>query len=510
MGHRCSPVTLAISLAALGCQGMLIDRDAPITPSPPPPSPPALAFRLGDVSADIITDMVVDPAGNVYVAGTFEGTVDFDPGAAVAGITSLGGTDVFVARYSAAGALTWVSRLGGLAAERATSLVRDGSGNLLVGGAFEGTTDFDPSVANQSLVSLGGEDGFVAKLGADGALVWARRFGGIAADQVNGVAVDGTGRVFATGSFTGSANALPAASPTIAANGNGQDAFVLGLSAPGAVSFAFPIGGPDLDAGRAVAVTTGGLVVTAGTFRGGAAFDPTSLLVQLTAQGGTDAFLAGYNASGVFQWASAISGLGEEEVRGGGLAADLEGGVVATGTFTGTADFDPRQAILATRSSLGGADWFAARYDGLGGFRSVFAIGNTGADPAPRPLADADGTLMLTGWWSGPLDFDPGVGQSVVSSFGSGGATDVFVAKYAFEGVLLWVSRFGEGTALSERQNRGTALASYPGGGVLATGQFFGSPDFDPGTPAFRLTSLGNADGFIVLLNAQGGLALVP
>ena len=508
MAHRLPVLSLAISLAALGCEGMLIDRNPPIAPGPPPPSPPSLAFRVGDLNTDVITDMVVDPAGAIYVAGTFTGSVDFDPGTGSTGITSLGGTDVFVAKYSSVGALVWVSRIGGTDSDRATSLVRDGSGNLIVGGAFAGSTDFDPGAGNQSLTSLGGEDGFIAKLGPDGSLVWARRFGGIGADQVNGVAVDGAGRIFATGSFTGSANALPAVSPTIAANGNGQDVFLLGASPAGAISFAFPMGGPDVDVGQGVAITTGGLVVVAGTFRSGAAFDPASLVVQLTAQGGSDAFLAGYDATGDFQWASGISGLADEEIRVGGLAADLEGGVVATGTFAGTTDFDPRQAFQVTRTSLGGIDWFAARYDGLGGFRSVFAIGNTGADPAPRPAADVDGTLLLTGWWTGPLDFDPGVGQTTVASFGSGGATDVFVAKYAFEGVLLWMSRFGEGTSLADRQNRGTAVVPYPGGGVLTAGQFFGSPDFDPGTSSFRLTSLGSADGFIVLLNAQGGLDL--
>ena len=39
---------------------------------------------------------------------------------------------------------------------------------------------------------------------------------------------------------------------------------------------------------------------------------------------------------------------------------------------------------------------------------------------------------------------------------------------------------------------------------------FFGSPDFDPGAPVFRLTSLGSADAFVVLLTSAGALALTP
>jgi hypothetical protein len=49
-----------------------------------------------------------------------------------------------------------------------------------------------------------------------------------------------------------------------------------------------------------------------------------------------------------------------------------------------------------------------------------------------------------------------------------------------------------------------------PAGGVVVAGQFFGSPDFDPGTSTFRLTSLGNADAFLVLLTSSGGLSLIP
>ena len=510
MRHSSSIALLLVTLAALGCEGHLIDDDFPVTPSPPPPTPPVLALRMGDLNAELVADAAADPAGNVYLAGTFTGTVDFDPGPAVAGVTSLGGVDVFVAKYSGAGAFQWVARIGGTAGERATALLRDAAGDLYVAGAFEGSTDFDPGAATQALTSLGGEDGFVTKLSAAGALLWVRRFGGIGADQVTGIALDGLGRVFATGTFTGSASPAPALGPTIAANNNGQDAFLLGLDATGVVEFAFGVGGSDnSDVASGIAVTTGGVVVIGGSFRGSAGFIPGSPTTQLTSVGGTDAFLAAYSGAGEFQWVRAITGLGEEEIRPGGLAADLEGGVVATGTFTGTTDFDPGTPLI-TRTSLGLADWFAARYDGLGGFRSAFAVGNTGADAAPRPAADVDGTLLLTGWWAGPLDFNPGAGTTIIASLASGGATDIFAAKYTYEGGLLWVSRFGEGTTAAERQNRGAAVVPYPGARILVAGTFFGSPDFDPGATTFRLTSVGSADGFAVLLTSAGGLALVP
>jgi len=505
MRHPRSAVVFAVSVLMLGCEGRPIDRGFPSGPNPPA-SPPVLAFRVGDVGAEILADMVVDPTGGIYLTGTFAGTTDFDPGAGVAARTSLGSTDVFVAKYTA-GALVWVAQIGGTGAERVTSLAQDAAGNLYLGGAFQGSTDFDPGAGGQVLTSLGGEDGFVVKLSAVGDFMWSRRLGGVNADQVTGVAVDATGRTYATGVFSGSADLLPAAGTTIVSTG-AQDAFLLGLDAAGAVSFVFPIGGIDTDQANAIAVTSGGVVVVGGAFRGSAAF-AGGTVTQLSSQGGGDAFLAGYSTDGTLVWARGLGGIAEEAIREGGLAPDGEGGVVATGTFTGTTDFDAGTGV-ASRTSLGGTDWFAVRYDGTGAFRSVFAVGTVAADPAPRPAADPDGTLLLTGGFSGAVDFDPGPGSTVIASLGSAGASDAFVAKYTFAGGLTWVSRFGEGTSVAERQNRGVAVAPFPSGGVLAAGRFFGSPDFDPGTPAFRLTSLGSADIFVVLLTNAGALSLTP
>lgn len=506
MRHPRSAVVLALSVLMIGCEGEPIDRGFPSGPNPPA-SPPALAFRVGDLGSEVVADMVVDPTGSIYLTGTFAGTVDFDPGTGITARTSLGSTDVFLAKYSA-GALVWVAQIGGTGTERVSSLARDAAGNLYLGGAFAGSTDFDPGAGTQFLTSLGGEDGFLLKLSAVGDFMWSRRLGGTSADQVTGLAVDGSGRAYATGVFSGSADLLPTAGPTITSNGTSQDGFLVGLDAVGAVRFFFPIGGTDTDRANAIAVTTSDLVVVGGTFRASASFG-NSTVTQLTSLGGDDAFLAGYDSDGILQWARGLGGIGEEELRASGLAPDLEGGVVATGTFTGTTDFDGGTAVVS-RTSLGGTDWFAVRYDGTGSFRSAFAVGSVAADPAPRAAADPDGSLLVTGGFGGAVDFDPGSGSSVIASLGSGGATDVFVAKYTLTGGLTWVSRFGEGTSDAGRQNRGVAVAPFPSGGVVTAGQFFGSPDFDPGAPAFRLTSLGSADVFVVLLTSGGALALTP
>ena len=507
MRHPSRPL-LVLALLLVGCEGEFIDRGTGGNSNQPPATPPTLAVRLGGTAADLIVDMAVDPSGNIVVGGSFEGAPDFDPGSDITSLVSLGATDGFVAKYDATGNLLWAAQIGGTTAQRVTAVASDLSGNVYVSGGFTGSTDFDPSAAAQILTSLGGEDGFVAKLSPAGALLWVRRFGGLEPDVVAGVDVDAAGRVFAAGSFAGSANPTPGTGPTLLSEG-GVDGFLLGFDATGAVSFGLRLGGLQADSANAVTVTSGGTVVVGGSFRGSATFGSGAVPNQLTAAGGGDGFLAGFAATGTLAWARALSGVGEEGVREGGLAADLSGGVVATGGFTGTTDFDGG-TTSATRTSLGSNDWFVVRYDGNGTYQSAFAVGSFAADSVPRPGIDAAGAVVVTGGFTGAVDFDPSSGSRVLSSFAGGGATDAFVARYTTSGDFLWVSRFGEGTTQGERQNAGTAVAGAPLGGVLVAGRFFGSPDFDPGTPSFRLISLGASDGFLVMLTSAGALALTP
>jgi hypothetical protein len=61
------------------------------------------AKRLGGTSSDSGRSIAVDSSGNVYTTGNFQGTVDFDPGAGEANLTSFGSNDVFVLKLTPSG-----------------------------------------------------------------------------------------------------------------------------------------------------------------------------------------------------------------------------------------------------------------------------------------------------------------------------------------------------------------------------------------------------------------------
>ncbi len=122
------------------------------------------ARRLGGSQYDYGAGLVVDSANNVYIAGLFDGTADFDPGTGVSNLTSAGGDDIFVSKLDSSGDFVWAQRKGGKADESAESIAIDGSGDILTTGWFNGTADFNPTGAPSKLTSSGSDDIFLFKL----------------------------------------------------------------------------------------------------------------------------------------------------------------------------------------------------------------------------------------------------------------------------------------------------------------------------------------------------------
>jgi uncharacterized protein (AIM24 family) len=156
--------------------------------------------RFGGTGQDETVDGVaVDGSGNVVVTGRFQGSVNFGG----AGLTSAGGQDVFLAKYSSSGTHLWSKRFGGTLGDRGNSVAVDGNGNVVVTGTFSGSIDF----GGGALTSSGTQDLFLAKFSGTGGHLWSKRFGGSSSYDVGtGVAVDDSDNVLVTGCFMGTAD----------------------------------------------------------------------------------------------------------------------------------------------------------------------------------------------------------------------------------------------------------------------------------------------------------------
>jgi hypothetical protein len=111
--------------------------------------------RFGATGSDYAYSVAVDEGGDVAVTGYFQSSVSFGGTALAAS-----GTDMFVAKYSAAGAHRWSKRFGGSSVDYGYGVALDGAGNVLATGSFMGAM----TLGGQSITSAGSTDALILEL----------------------------------------------------------------------------------------------------------------------------------------------------------------------------------------------------------------------------------------------------------------------------------------------------------------------------------------------------------
>jgi hypothetical protein len=387
-----------------------------------------------------------------------------------------------------------VAIFGGSGADSGAGVAVDASGNVYVTGSLTGTVDFDPGVGTANLSSAGETAAYVVKLDSAGSYVWARTFGGSGADSGAGVAVDASGNVYVTGSFTGTADFDPGVGTANLISAGRHDAYVVKLDSAGSYVWARNFGGSGDDLGAGVAVDVSGNVVVTGRFWGTADFDPGVGTANLSAFGPTyDAFVVKLTSAGSYVWARNFNG--SDFDSGAGVAVDVSGNVVVTGTFWGTADFDPGVGT-ANLTSAGRYDAFVVKLDSAGSFVWARTFGGSLEDEGSGIVVDASGNVYVKGSFAGTADFDPGVGTANLMS---AGRYDAFVVKLDSAGSFVWARNFG-----GSGDDLGAGVAVDVSGNVYVTGSFAGTADFDPGVGTANLISAGESDAYVVKLNSSG------
>ena len=239
--------------------------------------------------------VAVDGSGNVYVTGAFQLSVDFDPGAGTTNLTSTTGmwADGFVSKLDSSGNFVWARRWGSTVYDYGYGVAVDGSGTVHVTGSFQGTVDFDPGAGTTSLVSsLTCAVAILLKLDSSGGLVWAPHWGAGSDDRGYGVVLDGSGYVYVTGSFSGTADFDPGPGTTDLVSGGGTDVFASKLDSSGDFVWARHWGDTGDDEGRGVALDGSGNVHVTGFFQGTVDFDPGPGTTDLISGGDNDGFVS--------------------------------------------------------------------------------------------------------------------------------------------------------------------------------------------------------------------------
>jgi|GEM_PF-940507 len=123
----------------------------------------------GSTGSDVAPSLAVTSAGAVRVGGSFEGTVDFDPGAGVVNRTSGGLADAYALGLTSTGDYEWIATWGGTGAEATAGVVLNSSNEPRMCGTFgSATVDFDPGAGTQTRSLLGVSDAFLLGLQPSG------------------------------------------------------------------------------------------------------------------------------------------------------------------------------------------------------------------------------------------------------------------------------------------------------------------------------------------------------
>ena len=370
-----------------------------------------------------LSNVGLDAAGNLYASGLFSGTADFDPGAGVHTLTSAASrTDLYAASYTPAGALRWAFQIPGTFLENDLDLAVAADGAVAISGTFQGTFDADPGAG--SAAASAGTGSFLATYRADGTFGALVPVGGSGNNAFGrSVAMGRAGEAVVTGIFDAALDFDPGPGTAVLTPVGGLDVFVATYTLDGALVSAFALGSNGTDVSTDVAAGPTGTVALVATFMNAVDVDPGPGVTPVIPEAGGDV-VASYSAAGSLRWAVATPGA--LDVR---AVAVVGADVVAAGTFTGTADFDPGAGVVSATAANG--DGFVVRYSASGEFAAGGAIGGPETDRAEALAASPGGRAVVAGTFSNTLDLDPGAG---VLPLVSAGASDAFFAAYTASG----------------------------------------------------------------------------
>ncbi len=361
--------------------------------------------------------LAFDINGFLYLTGSFFNTVDIDPGPGVFEIEQSNGR-AFVVKLNLDGAFIWGKQFGSSATTNPNALAVSHDSEVYIAGQFTQSGDFDPGQGVVVLTSQGGFDMFFMKLDQGGNLVWAFRRGNTSTPHnVNGLAVDIGGSVYATGAFFGSINLNPGGSGgnhSSAGTFNNLDAFVLKLSPAGSHLWSRRYGGGSADEGKAITTDWSGNVLFTGMFTGSTP-SATFGSVTLTHGGGQiNGFITKVSSSGTVVWARKIVSVTSENAEGLGIATDAANNVYVTGYRTVLGSSANRFIYFTKRNPSNGLSMQTQWY-GTSGFNLGRSI-----------QADWAGNVYITGGFLNTVDFVHGEADYELTALNS---SDGFLLK---------------------------------------------------------------------------------
>ncbi len=447
------------------------------------------AAQVGGIDRDQGNSIAVDDSGNVYVTGSYESIVDFDPGPNQMLTTAKGSDDIFILKLNASGQFCWVKTIGGHQSDTGFRIELDNSGNVYVTGWFRDTVDFDPGPGIQYQYANQFDNVFLLKLNPAGSFQWVRSFGGNNWDKSFDLEIDQTRNMYIAGTFRDTADFDPGINSALLVSTGVRDAFIVKLDSTGQFVWAKSFGGPLEDFVFSIAIDANQCIYTTGSFEYSADFDPGLGTLLKQSAGHDDIFIQKLSANGELIWVETIGDTVSDS--GSTILLDQLGNLYVSGTFSGTVDFNP-DSNTAYLSSKGQVDIFILKMDTASNFKWATQMGSQTSDYSSSMCQDHTGNIIHSGLFSGKIDVDPGSDSLYISSQG---VYDFFIRKIDSNAHLIWA--YSAGSNYTENCSE---LHVDAANRIYLTGMFNDTMDVDFSQNVVQL-SCDYSDVFILKLN---------
>ena len=330
---------------------------------------------------------------------------------------------------------------------------------------------------------------------------WAAGFGSKDPDWMHSMVSDAQGNTYTTGWFQGRTDFDPDPVKTyfMTPSNRSIEMFVLKLNANGKLAWAVSIGLKSSSEGTSLTLDKAGNVTITGRFYGKADFDPDPLKTfELNSPSENNAFVMQLSKDGKFKWAVQMS----HNIRLLSLCSDQNNNVIGAGLFSDSFAY-PLGSNTNKHFSKGQNDVLLLKMDSAGNMLWFKQIGDIGYEHAKAVSSDSAGNLLLSGEFQYTCDMDPGAGQFVLQGYNNNN----YLLKLDKNGAFLWAK------ALDIQIEYGYSdkhIAFDRKGDIYMSGFIFDTCDFDPDTlKTAILPALGQHDGFIMKMNADGGFLWV-
>jgi len=174
--------------------------------------------------------MTSAPNGDVIITGAYSGTSDFDPGLDTLLLPDAPGYNGFIARYDTLGNLVWAKHV---ANAPIYQLAVNSQRNVYLTGSFQNVVDFDPGPETHFITANAFSDIFILKLDNEGQFVWVKHFGYVDINQGYCIGVDEEQNVYASGIYRGSIDLYPGPDTLLYTSEGEYDVYIMKLNIDG-------------------------------------------------------------------------------------------------------------------------------------------------------------------------------------------------------------------------------------------------------------------------------------